>query len=118
VLKAGGIAVYSVPFIWHLHAEPWDYYRFSKYGLKHLFEKARFEVLEINALSGFWTTAVTLFAYYLERFETGLFRRLRVVRALGIALQGLAFVLDKLDRAEEWTWMYTVVARKPQHLAQ
>ncbi len=26
VLKPGGIAVYSVPFIWHLHEEPRDFY--------------------------------------------------------------------------------------------
>jgi ubiquinone/menaquinone biosynthesis C-methylase UbiE len=36
VLKQGGIAIYSVPFIWHLHEEPRDFYRFSKYGLKYL----------------------------------------------------------------------------------
>jgi len=113
VLKAGGIAVYTVPFIWHLHAEPWDYFRFSKYGLKHLFEKANFEVLEITAMAGFWTTAATMFAYYLGRFDTGLVRRLRLLPAIGITFQGMALFLDKLDRAEEWTWMYTVVARKP-----
>ena len=114
ILKVGGIAVYTVPFIWHLHAEPWDYFRFSKYGLKHLFEKARFEVVEIKALSGFWTTAATLFCYYLGRFENRWLWHLRLLPAVGITLQGLAFLMDKLDRAEEWTWMYTVVARKPQ----
>ena len=29
VLKRG-VAIYSVPFIWHLHEEPRDFYRFSK----------------------------------------------------------------------------------------
>jgi ubiquinone/menaquinone biosynthesis C-methylase UbiE len=46
VLKLGGIAIYSVPFIWHLHEEPRDFYRFSKYGLKYLFEKTGFEIIE------------------------------------------------------------------------
>ena len=113
ILKAGGIAVYTVPFIWHLHAEPWDYFRFSKYALKHLFEKASFEIVEITAMAGFWTTAATMFAYYLGRFDSGMLRRLRILPAVGVTFQGMAFVLDKLDRAEEWTWMYTVVARKP-----
>ena len=54
-----------------------------------------------------------MFAYYLGRFETGFVRRLRLLPAVGIAFQGIALVLDKLDRAEEWTWMDTVVARKP-----
>ena len=33
ILKPGGIAIYSVPFIWHLHEEPRDFFRFSKQGL-------------------------------------------------------------------------------------
>src|SRR5258706_1949816 len=32
VLKRGGCAVYSVPFIWHLHEEPRDFFRYSKFG--------------------------------------------------------------------------------------
>ena len=50
VLKPGGIAIYSVPFIWHLHEEPRDFYRFSKYGLKYLFEKVGFEIIEIKPM--------------------------------------------------------------------
>ena len=56
VLKRGGVAIYSVPFIWHLHEEPRDFYRFSRYGLKYLFEKVGYEIIEIKALSGFWVT--------------------------------------------------------------
>ena len=52
LLMPGGVAIYSMPFIWHLHEEPRDFYRYTKYGLKHLFEKSGFEVLEINALLG------------------------------------------------------------------
>jgi SAM-dependent methyltransferase len=39
ILKPGSYAIYSVPFIWHLHEEPRDFFRYSKYGLKYLFEK-------------------------------------------------------------------------------
>ena len=38
VLKPGGYALYTVPFIWHLHEEPRDFYRFSKYGLQYVVE--------------------------------------------------------------------------------
>src|SRR5690606_33616992 len=30
VLRPGGYAVYTVPFIWHLHEEPQDFFRFTK----------------------------------------------------------------------------------------
>jgi len=112
VLKPAGMAIYSVPFIWHLHEEPRDFYRFSKYGLQYLFDKVGFEVLEIKALSGFWVTFGQLFVYYLYRFNRGPLRWLRIVDALGLAVQGFARCADRIDRAESWTWMYLVVARK------
>lgn len=112
VLKSGGVAVYTVPFIWHLHEEPRDFYRFSKYGLRYLFEKTGFEILEIAALSGFWVTFGQLFVYNLYRLNRGPLRWLRLIDALGLLIQGVAGLLDRVDRTEQWTWMYLVVARK------
>ena len=112
LLKSGGTAIYSVPFIWHLHEEPRDFYRFSKYGLDYLFKKAGFEVIEIKALSGFWVTFGQLFVYNLHRFNYGPLRWLRIIDALGLMVQGMAYLLDRFDRTEQWTWAYMVVARK------
>lgn len=112
VLKTGGVAIYSVPFIWHLHEEPRDFYRFSKYGLDYLFKKVGFEVVEIKALSGFWVTFGQLFVYNLYRLNRGPLRWFRIIDVLGLFVQGMSFVLDSLDRTERWTWMYLVVARK------
>jgi SAM-dependent methyltransferase len=113
VLKRGGVAIYSVPFIWHLHEEPRDFYRFSKYGLKYLFEKAGFEIVEIKALSGFWVTFGQLFVYNIYRFNRGPLRYIPVIPALCLIIQGASYLLDKIDKTEQWTWMYMAVARKP-----
>lgn len=112
VLKRGGVAIYSVPFIWHLHEEPRDFYRFSKYGLKYLFEKVGFEIIEIKALSGFWVTFGQLFVYNIYRFNRGPLKFIPIIPALGLAIQGISYLLDKFDKTEQWTWMYMVVARK------
>lgn len=112
VLKLGGVAIYTVPFIWHLHEEPRDFYRFSKYGLDHLFQKVGFEVIEIKPLSGFWVTFGQLFVYNLYRYNRGPLRWLKIIDVLGFVVQGLAYVLDRMDCTEQWTWMYLVVARK------
>lgn len=53
-------------------------------------------------------------SYYLYRVaERGRLRRLRrpALAALALAAQAVAAALERLDRAEEWTWMYLVVAR-------
>ena len=112
VLKPGGIAVYTVPFFWHLHEEPRDFFRYSRFGLQYLFEKAGFEIVELKALSGFWITSGQMTIYYLERFNRGPLRWIRVYDAISLLIQGICAVLDKIDRAEKWTWMYLVVARK------
>lgn len=112
VLKPRGIAIYSVPFIWHLHEEPRDFYRFSKYGLEYLFKKSGFEIIEMKALSGFWVTFGQLFVYNLYRFNWGPLRWLRIIDAAGLLVQLVSYALDKLDKTEQWTWMYLVVARK------
>jgi len=112
VLKRGGVAIYSVPFIWHLHEEPRDFYRFSKYGLKYLFEKAGFEIVDLKALSGFWITFGQMLVYYLYRFNLGIFRWLRIIDILGLLIQTFSYLLDKLDKAEQWTWMYLIVVKK------
>jgi SAM-dependent methyltransferase len=113
VLKPGGYAIYSVPFIWHVHEEPRDFFRYSRYGLKYLFEKAGFEIVEIRALSGFWVTFGQLFTYNLHRLNRGPLRLLRIIDAVGLAVQAASYLLDRFDRTEQWTWMYMVVARKP-----
>ncbi len=113
VLRSGGVSIYSVPFIWHLHEEPRDFYRYSKYGLDYLFKKSGFDVLEIKALSGFWVTFGQLFVYYLYRLNRGPIRWLHLLDIPGWIIQGISLVFDKLDKAERWTWMYMVIARKP-----
>lgn len=112
VLKPGGMVVFSVPFIWHLHEEPRDFFRFSKHGLRYLLEKTGFEIVELKALSGFWITSGQMFVYYLYRFRRGPLRWLRIIDILGIIIQVFVYFLERIDRAEEWTWMYIVLVRK------
>lgn len=113
VLRMGGIAIYSVPFIWHLHEEPRDFYRYSKYGLKYLFEKVGYEIITIDPLSGFWVTFGQLLVYNVYRFNRGPLSFIPIIPMIGLLIQGISFLLDKIDKTEQWTWMYMVVARKP-----
>ncbi len=112
VLKKDGMAVYSIPFIWHIHEVPRDFFRYSKFGIEYLFDKAGFEIEKIEALSGFWITFGQLFVYYIHRFNRGPLRWFRIITFIGLIIQGFSFLLDKLDKAEDWTWMYVVAAKK------
>ena len=49
LLKPGGYFIVSGPLYWPLHEEPYDFFRFTKHGFTYVFEKAGFEVTEINS---------------------------------------------------------------------
>jgi SAM-dependent methyltransferase len=112
ILKPGGYAIYTVPFIWHLHEEPRDFFRFSKYGLKYLFEKSGFNIINIDPLSGFWITFGTLLIYNLYRFNRGPLRWLHLIDLTALILSKIFLILEKIDKTEQWTWMYMIIVKK------
>ena len=58
VLKPGGTLLLSTPFIFGIHDEPYDYWRFTKYGLKNIF--GQFENIIIKERTGFFLTICNL----------------------------------------------------------
>lgn len=45
VVKPNGICLVTIPFIWGEHEQPYDYARYSSFGLKYLFEENNFEII-------------------------------------------------------------------------
>lgn len=46
VLKDGGSLLLTVPFVWDEHEQPFDYARYSSFGLRYLLEEHGFEILD------------------------------------------------------------------------
>jgi SAM-dependent methyltransferase len=46
VLKSGGNLLLTVPFVWDEHEQPWDYARYSSFGLRSLLERNGFVLVE------------------------------------------------------------------------
>jgi SAM-dependent methyltransferase len=56
VLEPGGRLWLTAPFVGELHEEPHDYFRFTSHGLRRLVQDAGMEVLELEPLTGYFTT--------------------------------------------------------------
>ena len=106
-------SVLCTEVIEHLHEEPRDFYRYSKYGLKYLAEKTGFEVVLIEPIGGFWITFGQLFVYWLHTYNKGIIRYTMIIPLVGVLVQLLSFGLNKLFFCPQWTSHYISVFRKP-----
>ena len=52
VLKPGGKFLLTVPFVWDEHEQPYDYARYSSFGLRALLEKEGLQILQHKKLGG------------------------------------------------------------------
>ncbi len=67
VIKPGGWLIISVPFVWQEHEEPYDFFRFTRFGIAELLKKAGFDVVNVAKDTGaVETLAVTLNVYIIH----------------------------------------------------
>ncbi len=50
VLRPGGRIMITTPFVWPEHEEPYDYARYSSFGMKSLFERQGFHVERVEKI--------------------------------------------------------------------
>jgi SAM-dependent methyltransferase len=60
VLRPGGHAIVTVPQMNELHEQPHDYFRYTRFGLSHMFEGAGFEIVEMNQRGGYYATVAQI----------------------------------------------------------
>lgn len=70
VLKPGGRALITVPFCWNEHEIPYDYARYTSYGITHLLSKHGFRTLELKKSGNFVHVVFQLWAlYFFEKMK-------------------------------------------------
>jgi SAM-dependent methyltransferase len=110
LLRPGGHVIITTPFIWVLHEEPRDFFRYSPHGLRWLLEQGGFEVIELTPIGGQWSTLALLLSYSLRESRVPS----RVAAWISTLLQCVA---SHAERRGLRTWMaynHLVVARKPE----
>ncbi|WP_324171531.1 class I SAM-dependent methyltransferase [Sulfurimonas sp.] len=116
VLKKGGILILSVPFIYQAHATPYDFFRFSEYGLKELCKKYDFEILEFHYQGYFGTAIVSM----LNGFIWNLASKYKILRnTIFLPILLIMFTINNiiglcldLIKLKEFTPNFFLVAKK------
>lgn len=118
ILKPQGSLIMEVPFMWHVHEVPYDYARFTNFGLEHMLRKAGFIDIDIRPYSGVWVTLALKFNYQVARLiRGGSWSRRCILLALTPLLwitQSLGLWLDRIwPHSENETAGYFLTGRKP-----
>jgi len=115
LLKPKGVLILTVPFVYAIHEEPHDYFRFSRFALQTMLRDAGFVHVFIKEEGNFMVTIGTLFACYLEfSFNRYFFRYPKKV-FIGLLLLFTKAVSKFPERFSEKSLCpmnYLVVARK------
>jgi SAM-dependent methyltransferase len=121
LLKPGGKLILSAPLYWPEHGEPYDYSRFTRYGLNEMLTKSGFTNIQVSENGGAWATAGQSIAHAFM-YST---RQNILFRVLRFAFYRLSFIrisnklfsyLDRKDYNPVNTMNYVVVAEKSRSL--
>lgn len=123
VLEPGGRLVLTAPLCWRQHMKPYDFFRFTRFGLEELFRRAGFEVNSIEPLGGYFVNLALQLHQLPDTVlppERTLFRRIvkfPFYRALALVfhwfLAPLCYSLDFLDRRGDQTVGHACICTKP-----
>lgn len=118
VLKVNGCLILSAPFSWELHEEPYDFYRYTKYGLLAMLEQSGFQVLSILPNGGKWAAIIQLnlniiYSTFKKKTLTAkLLKALFTKLGFTSLVNSLALLIEKKHFDDLLTLNYVVVARK------
>ncbi|HEY7287402.1 MAG TPA: methyltransferase domain-containing protein, partial [Vicinamibacterales bacterium] len=115
VVKPGGTVFFTVPMTMYTHSEPYDFYRYTEYGLRYLLEKHGFEILKLRRLGG----VVSVMASHgislgcdalADRLDQSVLRRIRHAVLLpfsvcsSVFFYGLSRLVDGFERQDAIGW--------------
>lgn len=65
ILKPGGRLIMTVPFVWDEHEQPYDFGRYTSFGLTALLERNGFKVVALRKTAGYIRTLTQMACSYL-----------------------------------------------------
>jgi len=109
VVKPGGRLLLVVPHEWEEHQQPHDYFRYTRYGVQHLLERAGFDGIRIEPVGGYFRLLSRRLLNGLQFFPGPL----AILAAFALAPPALvAPLFDGLDTRRNFTLGFVCSASK------
>jgi SAM-dependent methyltransferase len=68
VLKPGGHVLMTVPFAWDEHEIPYDFARYTSFGIRHVLERNKIEVVEVKKTTTYFLAICQMFIAYISQY--------------------------------------------------
>lgn len=109
-LKKDGTLVLSTPYIFGLHDKPYDFYRYTKYGLSYLLKD--FKNVKIVQRNDYIHTIIVLISRLMKADSKSDKIIGAILFILTLVIYPLLFLLSKIVKSNDITTGYFVVAKK------
>lgn len=106
ILKPGGKLIVGVPFLYYLHEEPHDHFRYTKFALEHFGVKHRIPSVEIVEAGG----AFDAWSDITGKLLGGVWRPLARVPYHGWMIARLLPIIRRLNERAAWRFPLAYVA--------
>ena len=110
IIDENSYVMLSTPFIFHIHDEPYDFFRFTKYGLEILFQN--FKEVVVKPRNGWFETILVLFVRL--RMERNILSKMigNLFILIYFFLTPITYLLQSIIKSEKITTGYFVYAKK------
>ena len=110
VLKKDGTLLMTVPFVWDEHEQPFDFARYSSFGIKSVLEKKGFTVIEQKKIAPDFSVIVQLINGYLYKISS----KVRVIRNIVIMfpLNVIGIISSKIFPSNKDLYLDNIILAK------
>ena len=71
ILKPGGYLLISVPFAWDEHEAPYDFARYTSFGIQDIFKKNKFEIIGLRKTTNYFLAIIQILINYFYQHVFG-----------------------------------------------
>ena len=118
VLKKNGTLYMTIPMMWQLHQEPYNFFYFTKYGIESILKQSGFKEYKIEPMGGYFKFLADAIRFngIINQYKDHplMYYPLKIIffPFTDIVIPFILFHIDFLDKERKWTMGYLVSAKK------
>ncbi len=100
VLRPGGYFFFTVPFLWNLHEQPYDFYRYTPYALELLLKNAGFDDIELEPQGGWHASLAQMLGLWMKRSPYAHSRKMKLIRPVLMMMYTRLLHMSKKEQVD------------------